>query len=54
MKNEKIYRQTPAEYRKSLRNEERLGKLKEAIKPINKILGQIRTDRLRSTKSKKK
>lgn len=53
MKKQVVYKQTPAEYRKSLRNEERLVKLKEAMKPINKILGQIRTDRTRVGKGRK-
>lgn len=47
MPQEKIYRQTMAEYRKMIRNEDRLVRLKEAIKPINKILSQIRSDRMR-------
>lgn len=48
MAKEKVYKLNHTEYTKMLRNEDRILKLKEAVKPINKILSQIRTDRIRT------
>lgn len=52
MKIDKPYRMSNAEYRKAQRNQKNLLQIKEALKPINKILAPIRFDRFKDYKKK--